>query len=234
MTHFSNKEALVFAWQTVRQKMGYFIGLTFVFLFASVILTPIQAQFSEEPVAALIIAILSIALTLIVDLGFMKIALKTYDGEETDFPDLFRSYDLSPRYFLCTVLYAILLLLSLIPGVIVMSLFISANGDNNVSVLGGIISAIFFIVPAAYIAIRYYFFGYFLIDQESGPIESLKQSAHLTKGAFWQIFQLFLLVLGVIIIGLLALGVGLLLAYPVALLTVTYAYRKLLETPRES
>jgi hypothetical protein len=230
MSRFSNKDALQFGWQTVRNKLGYFIGLSLVFILASVILAPLQATFSDSPVAAMIMAILSIALTLIVDLGFMKITLQIYDGEATDFPDLFRSYDLSPRYFLSTVLYCLLLLVALIPGIIVMSLLPSDTGVENIGYIQGILVAVLCLVPVAFCLVKFYFFGYFIIDREAGPLEAFKLSAQLTKGATWQIAILFLILFAVVIAGILAVLVGLLVAYPVALLASTYAYRKLLET----
>ena len=234
MPRFSIKEALHFAWQTVRNKLGFFIGLSLVFTLASVVLTPFQTYFSNQPVVSLMLGILSIAMALIVDVGFMKITLKTYDNEHTDFPDLFRYYDLSPRYFLCTVLYFILIfVVALIPGIIVFNVFDLNERANDLGVFELLTIAILFILPILYCALRFYFFGYFIIDQGAGPIESFKRSAQLTKGQLWPLFLLFLALLGIILLGLVALLVGILVAYPVAILATTYVYRKLLETQEQ-
>lgn len=234
MPRFSIKEALLFGWQTVRNQLEFFIGLTVVFTLASVVLTPFQTYFADQPVVSLIIAIVSVALTLVVDIGFMKITLKAYDNEQTDFPDLFRYYDLSPRYFLCTVLYFILIfVVALIPGIIAFNVFDLTERADNLNVLEMLIIAILFILPITYVSLRFYFFSYFIIDQEAGPIESLKRSAQLTKGQLWPLFLLFLAVLGVILLGVVALFVGLFVAYPVSTLATTYVYRKLLETQEQ-
>lgn len=234
MPRFSKQEALQFGWQTVRGNLGYFFGLSAVFTLASAILTPLQAYFADSPVVALIIAILSIALTLIVDLGFMKITLKTYDGEPTDFPDLFRYYDLSPRYFLSTVLFTLLILTAMVPGIVVVSLVVSSLGSEGVGTLAGILIGALFLIPVAFVSVRFYFFGYFIIDQEAGPVEAFKLSAQLTKGETWELFLLFLILVAVILVGLLTFIVGLLVAYPVALLTTTCVYRKLQETQAQT
>ncbi len=234
MPRFSIKEALQFGWQTVRNKLGFFIGLTVVFTLASVVLTPFQTYFSDQPIVSLTIAIVSIALTLVVDIGYMKITLKTYDNEQTDFPDLFRYYELSPRYFLCTVLYFILIfVVALIPGIIVFSVFNLNERANDLGIFESLIIALLFILPILYVSLRFYFFSYFIIDQETGPIESLKRSAQLTKGQIWPLFLLFLVILGIILLGFVALLVGLFVAYPVSTLATTYAYRKLLETQEQ-
>jgi len=234
MPRFSIKEALQFGWQTVRNKLGFFIGLSLVFTLASVVLTPLQTYFSDQPVVSMILAILSIALALIVDLGFMKIMLNTYDKKPADFPDLFRSYDLSPRYFLCTVLYFLLILIvALIPGVIAFRVFDIGEAANDLGIIEILIIALLLLLPIIYFSLKFYFFGYFIIDQEAGPIEALKRSAQLTKGQLWPLFLLFLAILGIILLGFVALFVGLFVAYPVAILTTTYVYRKLLETQEQ-
>ncbi|MBT3601577.1 MAG: hypothetical protein HN521_00800 [Candidatus Latescibacteria bacterium] len=234
MPRFSKTEALQFGWQTVRTNLGYFFGLSAVFILASAVLTPLQAYFSESPVVALVIAILSIALTLIVDLGFMKITLKTYDGEPTDFPDLFRYYDLSPRYFLGTVIFTLLILTATVPGIVVVSLVVSGIESGGVGTAAGILLGALFLIPVAFVSIRFYFFGYFILDKEAGPLEAFKLSAQLTKGETWHLLLLFLVLVAVVLAGLVAFVVGILVAYPVALLTTTYVYRKLLETQEQN
>jgi len=233
MSRFSKKDALQFGWQTVRNKMGYFIGLSLVFVLTSVVLVPLQTYFSESPVAALIIAILSIALTLIVDLGFMKITLKTYDGDPTDFPDLFRYYDLSPRYFLGTILFTLLIIVAMIPGIVFVSFVVSGIGSGGIGTVAGILLGILFLIPVAFVSVRFYFFGYFIVDQDAGALEAFKLSNQLTQGATWQLILLFLITIAIVVAGLLAFLVGLLVAYPVVLLTTTYVYRKLLETQEQ-
>jgi ABC-type multidrug transport system fused ATPase/permease subunit len=230
MSRFSVAEALRFGWNTTRVRWGYYMGLSAVFILASVIFTPFQAFFSDMPVAAMVVAILSVAITLIVDLGFMKITLKTCDGEPTDFRDLFRYYDLSPRYFLGTVLYTLLILLSLIPGIVVLSLLAGNTGVEGIGIIKGVLVAILLSVPSAFLSIKFYFFGYFIVDQDAGAIEAFRLSARLTRGATWQILLLFVVAFAIILAGILALLVGLLIAYPIAKLTTAYAYRKLLET----
>ena len=235
MPRFSIQEALQYAWQTVRQKLGYFIGLTVVFILVSSILAPFQSYFSDTPIASLIFAILSIALTLIVDLGFIKIVLKTYDGEPTDFPDLFRVYHLSPRYFLSTVIFTLIVVIAIIPGIVATSLIVSSAGADAdaVGIAEGVLLAILFLVPLAFASIRCYFFGYFIVDQDAGPAEALLLSYKLTRGQTWPLFLLFLVTLAIVLAGVLALLVGLLVAYPIALHITTYTYRKLLDTQEQ-
>jgi len=230
MSAFSKKEVLQYGWQTVRQKMGYFAGLSVIYILASVALAPLQSYFSETPALAFVFGILSFALSLIVDLGFMKIVLKTYDQEPNDMPDLFRYYDLSPRYFLSTILYSLLVIFALIPGIIAIGLF-AANGVDaeSIGIAEGVLIALVLGVPAIYVMVRFYFFGYFIIDQEAGPIESLKRSFQLTTGHTGQLTILFFLFLFIALAGILSLLIGIIIAYPITTLGTAYVFRKLLE-----
>jgi uncharacterized membrane protein len=71
------------------------------------------------------------------------------------------------------------------------------------------------------------FFGYFIVEHSSGPIVALKESARITKGEKWNIFLLVLIFLGINILGVLALGIGLLITAPMSAIGIAYVYRKL-------
>lgn len=80
-------------------------------------------------------------------------------------------------------------------------------------------------IPITYLTIRLCFVVAFIVDQESGSSESISQSWTLTKGHFWFIFRLFLLMLGVNILGAMAFGVGTLFSVPFSSIILIIAYR---------
>ena len=80
-------------------------------------------------------------------------------------------------------------------------------------------------IPITYFTIRLCFVVAFIVDQESGSSESISQSWTLTKGHFWFIFRLFLLMLGVNILGAMALGLGTLFSVPFSSIILIIAYR---------
>jgi len=98
------------------------------------------------------------------------------------------------------------------------------------SLLGGLIVILGFIlliVPGIYFAIRLTYVIYFLVDQKSGPIEAVKKSWKLTKGHFFSILGLYLVLVLVNLFGLLLLFLGLLITIPVTYIANAYTYKKL-------
>ncbi|MCO5934785.1 hypothetical protein NAF17_04470 [Mucilaginibacter sp. RB4R14] len=74
-------------------------------------------------------------------------------------------------------------------------------------------------VLGLYLALRIMFFNTFVVDDASGPIESLKQSFELTKGYILKV----VLILGIIIL-LIALPAKLAQYYPVISIAILFTY----------
>ena len=88
-------------------------------------------------------------------------------------------------------------------------------------------------IPITYFTIRLCFVVAFIVDQESGSSESISQSWTLTKGHFWFILRLFLLMLGVNILGAMALGLGTLFSVPFSSIIIIIAYRHMVNNYTE-
>jgi len=84
-----------------------------------------------------------------------------------------------------------------------------------------------FIVPGVIAAVALGLSLYFVVDRGKGPIEALKESFRITNGHKWQLFLLILALVGINLLGFLALVVGLLVSGPVSWLALTHAYRTL-------
>jgi uncharacterized membrane protein len=91
------------------------------------------------------------------------------------------------------------------------------------------------LVIALFLALRCMFFICFIVDDDSSPFESLKQSFYTTKSNMLKILLLlaiilFLIALPVIIANFLKFsifGIGLILTYPFVNIVLIVAYRKL-------
>ncbi|MCP4781728.1 MAG: DUF975 family protein [Hyphomicrobium sp.] len=81
------------------------------------------------------------------------------------------------------------------------------------------------IVPGFIAALGLLFVPYAVIDRAAGPINALKESWLITNGNKWQLFLFGLVLIGLNLLGLLALVVGLLVTAPITWLAVTHAYR---------
>ena len=86
---------------------------------------------------------------------------------------------------------------------------------------------ILLIIPGIILGIIFGFALYLVVEEHLSPVEALKESARLTKGNRWKMFLLGVAIVGINILGLLALVVGLLVTLPVSTLAVVHAYRTL-------
>lgn len=89
---------------------------------------------------------------------------------------------------------------------------------------------LFLIIPGLYLWVRYGFFGFFILDQGVGPIESFKLSARATEGKRWHLFWFFMLCVLILLLGVIFFVVGLFVAIPVTLIAIVLVYRKLLKS----
>ncbi len=90
-----------------------------------------------------------------------------------------------------------------------------------------VVGLLLFIVPGIYWALKYQFYGELIVDKKMGVLESLKKSSEITKGVKWQLLGFGFVLVGVNILGALALGIGLFVAIPMSSLAYFMVYRKL-------
>ena len=95
--------------------------------------------------------------------------------------------------------------------------------------LAAIAGLILLIIPGIILIIMFEMYSYFIVDKNMGPIESLKASRFLTKGARWQLFCFGMLIILFNLAGLLCLVVGLLFTIPVTYIASAYVYDQLLK-----
>ena len=84
-----------------------------------------------------------------------------------------------------------------------------------------------FIIPGIVWEIKYMMYPFFIIDQNSGITESLKQSAVITKGEKFHLFKFSIIVSLISFIGIIALFIGIFWAYPTTLIASALVYLKL-------
>lgn len=107
--------------------------------------------------------------------------------------------------------------------------------------LASIIAGIFFVIglvllviPGIIVGIMLSFVTYILVDEAKDVTwkshafwASIKKSATMTKGVRWKLFLFFIVLVGVNLVGLLALGVGLLVTVPVSGIAMATLYDRL-------
>jgi len=142
----------------------------------------------------------------IVSMGVIRLTLKFVDGGQGGLNDLFSDFSMLLDFLGASFLYTLI-------------------------VVGGMILLIF---PGVIWAIKYGYFGYFIVDRKAGAVEALKLSAAATQGEKGHLFGFGLVLLLLNLLGAACLGVGLLVTYPTSLLAQSYIYRRLQSVPIES
>jgi hypothetical protein len=88
-----------------------------------------------------------------------------------------------------------------------------------------IVGLVLFIVPGIYLALRFGHYQSAIVDKNLSVLESLKYSSAITTNNRLHLCGLFVLTVGILLAGLLALLVGLVIAIPIFWLTWVVAYR---------
>ncbi|HVW95090.1 MAG TPA: hypothetical protein VHA56_03895 [Mucilaginibacter sp.] len=214
---FSVTETLSIAWHVLKKNFATIAVYT---LIAFVVV--IGASFViynlivDEVVTSIGVVVLLIGISFLF-LGFIKLVFQLIDKEFYDFG----FSDIVPRLKML-ISYLVLL-------VIVSTIAVFMN--NAVRYLGdGIIQSILGI--GIFLFIQFFFLFYFpicacfIVDDQSGPFESVAQSFNLIKGNFVKYFLLFLLIEAMVVIGTLT-RIGMLFVIPFVNILLVVAYRKL-------
>ena len=200
---FSKSEAIKFGFNFFKANVSVFIKLAAVVIVVNVVLSIVSNLLKGNPLS-FVWMLVSIALYVVIQVGFTKIFLDFYDGKPLSLSYLYSLYPLALKYLGASILY----------GLIVTTGFI------------------LLIIPGIILAIRLQFYMYLVVDRGLGPINAIKGSWNITRGVGLSLFVFGILLGLVYVAGLLALVVGLLAAIPIVLMAHIYVYRKLLsQTP---
>lgn len=203
MEKFSKREALAFGWETTTNNFVFFLGLIVLFAAFTFSISYLGDLFEQQGIllGSLTIFIITIVGGTILEMGVLLITLELYDQKKPHYKDILIPKQYLFRYLIAKIAYALVVL----------------------------VGFILLIVPGIIWGIKYTFVRYLIVDKGLSIKEAFRESSKITSGSKWNIFWLRLLMTLINILGLLALGVGLLLSIPVTIMAYAYMYRKLLE-----
>lgn len=197
---FSIKESLNFGWNTFKKNWQFLIQVFVIVILANMIPSFLHDWSRQNlPSISFIFSIIGWVAQVVTGIGVVVISLKYVDRKKAELKDLYQHYNLLLNYFLGNLLYGLIVIAGLI----------------------------LLVVPGIYFAIKYQFFSYFIIDRKMGPWEAIKASGKITDGVKWKLILLGIVFAGIMILGVLAFGIGVLVAWPVTSLASAYVYRKL-------
>ncbi len=128
--------------------------------------------------------------------------LRMYDNKDVNLGNILLSWRKFVNYFLVTILVGVAVL----------------------------IGFMLLIIPGVILSFKLSLAPYLVIDRDMGPINAIKESWRLTKGNIGYLLSLAILLLGVNLLGLLALVVGLVVSISVSFYAGIHAYRTILKT----
>lgn len=165
---FDPMQPIRFGWNTFRDNLQFFVILMIIVgvlynvpgLVFTAAFTLYQGALQSAPSEAFIpivltMAIVSMTIYVIIELGLLQIALGFRDGKVPDFKELFRGYPLFLNYLMASIIYGLMV----------------------------IVGFMLLIVPGIYLGLKYQFYGYAIVDKGTGPIDALKESGRMTEGA---------------------------------------------------
>lgn len=201
---FSPGNAIRFGWEAFKRRPWFFVGAMLILVAANIAASIVSGAVDtvtggsmDEP--TLVGNLVSYLLGILISMGMTAFFLAAHDNPDgVEYAALWH-----PKPF--WNFFAASVLASLAVG----------------------IGLVLLIVPGLIAMVLFMFATLLVIDRGLGPVEAMQESMRLTKGYRWPLFGLILLLALVIFVGVLALGVGVLVAGPVAGLAYVHAYRML-------
>jgi uncharacterized membrane protein len=220
---FSVADTIKTAWYLL--KKNFVVISVFALIgFIIIALLGILIHFVTGNLATSIGVIVLLIVVSFIFLGFIKLIFQLIDREYYDFD----FSDVVPKI---KMLYSYLLLLIIVStlSVLLTNAIEELNEGWTQNVLGIIVWAFF----------QFFFLFYFpicacfIVDDSSGPIESVVQSFKLIRGNFIKYFLLFLIIEAMVFIGS-AIIIGILFVIPLVNIILVVAYRKLIYSHQDT
>lgn len=208
------------AWPLFTNNLAVFF-LIFAFIFASEVISKKGGFF-----LFLIFIIISIFISYMI----IRFLISIVDKKEfnpfskSSIPTLNQLWNFIKTYILSFVIGMVTMLIFIIPAILLFSpINILASSSSAFPFFIG--TMVLSLLVEIYISTRLTFAVFISVDKNQGARKSIKESWNMTKGNFWDIF-LKLLVIGLFsIVGILALFIGILITYPIAMILMVMLYK---------
>jgi uncharacterized membrane protein len=198
--NFSFDEAFRIGWGKFKEHWVFLVGSALLVFFASGLFSYLSDEVYKDiqPTSGLL-GLIGLLLRIWLNFNLLAITIRIIDGEKPEWADLFVWRPETLSYAGASILYGLIVVLGLL----------------------------FFVIPGLYLAIKYQFYSYLVADKRLGAFEALRASGELTDGVKWPLIGFGVVTLGVAFLGLLAFGIGLLVALPVISFAYIVVYRAL-------
>ena len=187
------------SWKHTKSQIWVLVGLFIGFSILSMIVTLFGMPAQGSIVGRVIVQIVSLLISCIFMLGYVKNIFQALDGEEPQFSAYGQQSRKIITYLIANILFSIAVC----------------------------IGTVLLIIPGIYLYLRLQFFTAFIVEEDCGIIESLQKSWNMTQGQTLPLFLLLLTMIGTAIVGCILFFVGFFVAIPLIYMMQCYTFRKL-------
>jgi hypothetical protein len=193
---FSIGETVKTAWNVLKKNFVPLLVYSFISLFIYEVVNFFNTFIfvADDKLSMIIVDIIQMIIQCYLALSFYKLILTLMDREfyEFEFKDIVPSFKMTLNFVVIGFVYAIL---------IAMLLFINVMIEHTIEQDTLILNIFRFLesMLMLYLLLRSIFCVCFIVDDDSNPIESLKQSFEATKDNFFKTLAMFLIVIGFVV-----------------------------------
>jgi uncharacterized membrane protein len=200
MDTFTAGSCIRFGWETFKKRPWFLIGAAFFYFVVIILVSSILNELIDQGgVVAFVGSFARTAVQMLAGMGAISFGLKAHDDiANVSILDFWR-----PRPFWKYTGTAILFGIIFLAGLVLV------------------------IVPGIIWGIMFGYAAYLVIDKGLWPLQALKESRRITYGYKWKLLLLGIFSILIAIVGVICLGVGLLIAYPILILANVHAFRTL-------
>jgi uncharacterized membrane protein len=200
-------EAVHFAWSAYRAHWRLFTGVLGAMLGAWVVLEIVVVTTQRLGIVAWALAHIAFLLCFAgMEVGLLRVSLVIQNARNPTLADAFKHFNLGPCFLAGQLLYLAMVLVGLV----------------------------FLIVPGIFLATRLSLFSFQIAAGDSGVLQSLRQSAVLTRGATGRLAATLVALVVFNLLGAALLGLGLVVTVPLSVLTMASIHRQLSAAARGS
>lgn len=198
--NFSFGDAFGAGWTKLKEHWLFFVlSYTTIFVVSGIFGGLVEGPYKDiEPTAGLL-SLIGYLIRVWLNFNLLIAVIRLFDGVKPEWRDLFIWREETISYAGASILYGLMVL----------------------------VGCLFFVIPGLYLAVKYGFYGFLIADKKLGAFDALKMSGQLTAGVKWLIVGFGFASMGIILLGALALGVGLFVAIPVVAVSFVFVYRSL-------
>lgn len=190
---FTFKKLFKDAYATLMAKKLLYFGVTIICVVVLMLLDKISQSYSV--VVSTIGTIAMILLQFLIAIGSTQFILKDLKKESVTYNDFLPTNQVVIRYAKTTLRF----LLKMLPFIVlIMASFLGGawgvfGGKGVIALVSGVVLAVS-MGGALYLIIKYYFFGYIVIEEVISSKDALIRAREITEGNMWKLFALMFLV----------------------------------------